>query len=162
MCVGLWELSFICFLPPPPPPSLSLSVDPVVVPDVPGILAGDVGEPLTISFTITSAEPAVMADGIRWYFSPYPTITDGSGSGSGSGSGDDLLDVLDCENLPGEEINDSLSLSDDDVTALYISQLEYSNEGVYSVRVENRAGVDCAQTRVNVQGRKREGGRDGG
>ena len=99
------------------------------------------GEQLTIVFVILSALPPVERNDIHWYFS-------GSGSGSGVGSGDEEDIFIGIEILEGSP---QITFSEDGLS-LTISELQYMDEGVYTLTVENPTGSDIAMAAVFVQG----------
>ena len=124
----------------------------MVTPESPGLSL--LNEETTISFNITSDVPRVTPGGITWFFLSDDTITTGSGSASGDGLGVISGDGA----IRGFEIEFTTSEFSKDRTSLVIPNTMYSNEGVYTIRVENLAGVTYGQTRIDVQGNEREGG----
>ena len=89
---------------------------------------------------------------ITWFFRPDPLDSSGIGSGlSGSGlSGSGgVIDSDDTGDM-GSEMTD-IEFSEDRLS-LTFSELQYSNEGIYTVMVQNLAGTSYAQIRLDVQG----------
>ena len=122
---------------------------PVLYPSVQNI-TGVLGEQLTIVFVILSALPPVERNDIHWHFISYDS-TFGSGSVSGSGIGSGIGDEEDVIEIEIEEGTPRISFSEDGLS-LTISELQYVDEGVYTVTVENKAGADTAMAAIFVQG----------
>ena len=87
------------------------------------------GEPFTISFTVTHAQPVVIPDGITWTFN------------SASGGNTTTLTS-----------NSRFSFSTDRM-ALTISSIALEDEGVYTMKAENPGGTDEASVEVEVRGK---------
>ena len=104
----------------------------------------------------------MVSSDIHWYFYPTEKVSDGSGSGGsaeggsaeggsaegGSAEGGSAeggsAEIMGKEILVGEFSNDRRTLT--------LSSLEYEDEGIYTVVVENLAGEDYTRICLDVQG----------
>lgn len=103
----------------------------------------------TLSFTITNDIPLVVPSDIRWFFV--------AGINIGSASGGDPMDVSGSGDI-GSALEEGMygGILSEDRRSLTFSELQYSNEGTYTVRVENIAAVTYAQIYLDVQGEEGE------
>ena len=104
----------------------------------------------------------MMPSDIRWYFYPTEKVSDGSGSGGSAeggsteegsaegGSAEEGSAEGGSTESMGKEISEG-EFSNDRRT-LTLSSLEYGDEGIYTVVVENLAGEDYTQMCLDVQG----------
>ena len=89
---------------------------------------GVVNRSVNISFIILEAVPLVMVDSIQWHYNYSTLLNNGDMS---------LIDNL---------------IFTSDLLTLTLSDIQHSDQGVYSLTATNEAGTNTAQVFLEVQG----------